>query len=113
MIPAPQQFTATQIARAIGKQRQSVQRQLAGVAPSGTVIVSGNAAAAWKLSDLPLAMQGELKARATQNGCRDAEHLLNAPATLWKSPVPLSNVAQHCIDKAAKLQRALRRVLAS
>jgi hypothetical protein len=107
-----QHFTATQIARALGKSRQAVQRVLSDVAPTGVVIVSGNAAAAWQVAVLPVSFQGELKIRAMQQGGRDVECLLNTPRVRWQSPIALPEIAQHCIDKATALQRALRRVLA-
>lgn len=110
-LSAPQQFTASQIARALGKQRQAVQRLLRDVTPTGSVVVGGNVANAWTMVALPSEMQKELEARAWQRGCRNAEHLLASPGEAWQPSLPISEIAQHSIDAAAKLQRALQRVL--
>src|ERR1035441_4278589 len=104
-------FTASQIARALGVKRQSAQRLLSGIAPSGQVIANGRPASAWMISALPAHSQELLASRAQSSGCRDAEQLLSAPAKRWEPPFPLAEGAQGCIEKAGQLQRALRRVL--
>jgi hypothetical protein len=85
---------------------------LAGIAPSGQVVVNGRAASAWLISALPAQSQALLASRAQGSGFRNAEQLLSAPANQWEPPFPLAEVAQRCIDQAVKLQRALGRVLA-
>src|ERR1035441_2127333 len=104
-------FTATQIGRALGVKRQSAQRLLSGIAPSRQVIANGRPASAWGLSALPAHSQELLASRAQGSGCRNAEQLLSAPARLWEPPFSLAEVAPDCINRAAKLQRALSRVL--
>lgn len=106
------QFTAAQIAAAIGKAKRSILAGLAGVVPSGQVIAGGNVAQAWSLESLPARMRGELKAIAKAGRYRDEIHLLSAPSQPWKPAVPLSEVARPSLDKAAKLQRALAQILA-
>ena len=106
-----QHFTALQLARALGCKRQAVQRLLATVAPSRQIIVSGNPANVWSFTILPARVQLELEQKANRLGYRDAVHLINDPKEKWEPLVPLSEAAQHCVDKAAKLQRALVRVL--
>lgn len=112
MNATPQQFTAAQIAAALGKAKRTIFAGLQGIAPSGQVIVSGNAASAWTLEALPVRMRDELTVIAKARRYRDAAHLLSAPSQSWKPVVPLSAVAQPALDKAAKLQRSLVRVLA-
>ncbi len=104
-------FIASQIARALGNKRQAVQRLLSGIAPSGQVMVSGNLADAWAITALPAPTRELLGKRAVSLGYRSAEQLLTASANQWEPRVPLAEVAQDCIDRAAKLQRALQRVL--
>jgi hypothetical protein len=117
IIPSPngtgqvQAFTAAQIARALGRKRQAMQRALQSVTPTGQVIVGGNKADAWLPVALPDSMRSELKSLAEKGGYRDEVHLLNSSGPRWESPLSLSEVAPHCVDKAAKLQHALRRVL--
>src|SRR3954447_2172078 len=97
------QFTATQLARAIGKKRQAMQRLLSGVAPCSQIMINGNLASVWTLPALPASLQGELTTRAKALGYRDAGHMLQSPGESWKPTLPLSEVAPRCIDKAVKL----------
>ena len=113
MNPAPPQFTAAQLARIFGRQRQAVARALADVPADGCAAVCGAAVKAWSLAALPFALQKELEQTAQRLGYRSAQSLLAAPAPVAGRPaVPLSAVAQSALDKAAKLQRALARMLA-
>jgi hypothetical protein len=104
-------FTASQIAHALGMKRQAVRRVLANVPPGGQVIVFGVPADAWTVCALPALLQELLAAEAKRLGLQSPEQLLRAPAKRWESAVPFSEVAQHCLDKAAKLQRALAGIL--
>jgi hypothetical protein len=104
-------FTASQIARSLGMNRRSVRRVLANVPPTGKVIVSGAPANAWTVRALPASLQELLTAKAQRLGLQTSEQLLSAPTGSWQPSVPLSQVAQHCLDKGAKLQRALAGIL--
>jgi len=104
-------FTAMQIARALGMKRQAAQRLLSGIAASGQKIVNGRPANAWTISALPAHSQALLASRAQGSGSRNAEQLLSAPIERWEPPRPLAQVAPDCLDRAVKLQRALRRAL--
>lgn len=103
-------FTASQIARALGMKRQAAQRLLSGIAPSGQVIVKGRPVKAWTIFALSAHSQELLASRAEACGYRSREQLVSA-AERWEPPFPLAEVAQHSVDKAAKLQRAMARVL--
>src|SRR5690349_9596569 len=111
MNPA-QPYSAAQIANALGKTKRAVLAALRDVPASSQVMASGNPASAWLLATLPETMRAELSIIATKRGFRDAAHLLSAPSQTWQPPIPLAQVAPHCLDKAAKTQRALARVLA-
>jgi hypothetical protein len=104
-------FTAMQLARALGVKRQAAQRLLSGVAHSGQVVVNGRPAGAWMISELPAPLQELLARRMEEAGFRNAEQFLSAPAKRWESAIPLAEVSQDCVDRAVKLQRALRRTL--
>jgi hypothetical protein len=106
-----QMFTATQIARGLGVTRQAAQRILAGISPAGEAVTHGNVAKAWTLATLPAPWQLKLQNQAGKLGYRNAEQLLSAPPRRWEPPIPLGEVAQDSLERAAKLQRALRRVL--
>ena len=84
----PPAFTAAQIARALGRTRQAVFRQLNGVPCDETKTVSGNAAHAWRLCSLPAVLQAELETNASRQGCRNAEHLLNTAGPSWHLLTP-------------------------
>lgn len=105
-------YTAAQIARAIGVSRQAVQRLVSGIAASAQIIVNGNVTNAWTFFALPAETQKALEAMALNLGFRNAEQLLESPAKRWEPARPLCQIDQACIDRAAKLQRALARALA-
>ena len=111
MTAAAPQFTAAQIAAALGKAKRTVLSALDGITPTGQVIVSGNAAQAWSLESFPMRMRDELNTIAKARRYRDAAHLLSEPPQSWKPALKLSEVADTATAKAAKLQRALARVL--
>jgi hypothetical protein len=111
MNPTVQHYTAAQIAAGLGRNRRTLQRVLADVTPSGQLMVSGNLAYAWSLLALPAGIRAELEAKAVKENYRGAAQMLANPGAAWQPAVPLVDCAQHCLDKAAKLQRALRRVL--
>lgn len=113
-------YTAAQIAAALAKARAGVviarskRTVLAALrdVPAGEKFVSGNRAAAWPLESLPPRFREELRFIVQRDRYRDEQHLLSEPAKVWEPPVPLAQVAPHCLEKAGKLQRALARVLA-
>ena len=102
-----QHFTASQISRAIGGQRQAIQRMMAGITPSGSVVVNGNTAHAWDFSALPTRLQMELNEAAARRGFRNAEALLVAPAPSWQPPFPVNQVRAEFVSRALKLRDAL------
>lgn len=111
MNATPSQFTAAQIAAALGKAKRTVLATLQGIAPSGQVIASGNAAQGWTLAALPARLQVELAETAKAKHYRSPEHLLAMPPENWKAPLPLAQVSDQSLDRAAKLQRALTQIL--
>jgi len=108
---APHQFTATQLARALGKSRQAIQRMLADVLPAGTLIVSGNAANAWTLSSIPNAARSEIAAAAARANCSVDEFIGSAPAPVWEPPIPLEKIHESYHVKASKLRDAMAATL--
>ena len=104
-------YTAAQIALALGRKRQALARALAASPADGCVVVVGQTAAAWSIAALPGPLQTELDALAQRRGFRNVQSLLAAPPQAWQPSLPLSEIAQSSLDKAAKLQRALARIL--
>jgi hypothetical protein len=117
MIPIPTDpppFTARQLGAALGKSTRAILLAMRGVPPDTHVanpLTRGQLAPAWRLESLPSRLVSALGAMAAQRGCRDAAHLLAGPPARWEPPVPLPQVAPAHIERAAKLQRALRRGL--
>lgn len=106
-----QLFTAAQIARGMGLKRQALHRMLNGISPAGEMLVNGNLARAWHFTSLPVSCQEKLSSEAHRLGYRNPEQLLSTPPKRWEPSLPIGEMAESCIDKAAKLQRALRRCL--
>ncbi len=87
---------------------RSIRRALSTVPRDGTVVVNGNATAAWLVSSIPVRMQAEIKEEARRRGYVSEEHILQAPPTRWEPPVPLAQIDTKSINHASALQRALR-----
>jgi len=112
---APPLFTASQIARAIGKSPSSVRRALAHVSCSTVVQTDYGEANAWELTALPTALLQALDANVRVGHFRDRaallehhrqpdsakSHKIESLRELWTSA---SNEPR---EKAVKLQRAL------
>lgn len=105
------QYTASQIAAALGCKRQSLARKLRDAKPDGAAIVRGNAADAWTFPALPAVLQKELETSAQRLGFKDAPALLAKSILPWQPAVPLSQVAPAVAEKAVKLSRALARMI--
>src|SRR5207249_3983022 len=105
-------YTASRIAAALGRSRQALHAALQNVPASGALPGSGGVAKAWTFDALPAALRADLAECARQRGYRDAEHLLSIPPKAWQPPIPLNELAPHCLAKADKLRRALAPVLA-
>lgn len=115
----PTTYTAAQIARAMGRNRQAIQRALASVVPSGSVIVSCNVASAWHFMALPARLQTELTTEAQRRGYKSAEAMLAAPAeplhpafAARLRECPLNQVRAEFVSKAIHLRDALAAPLA-
>lgn len=101
------QFTAARIAAALGRSKRGVLAALSDTPETGKTAIAGNAADTWTLAVLPAQLRGQLERQAERRGYRGPESLLLNPPRNWLPPVSLSEAAPHCLDKAAKLQRAL------
>ncbi len=106
-------YTAAQLARALGRQRQALARPLAAMPADGRVIdavvTGGHIVPAWSYAALPAKLRVEIEQGAQRLKFKDGPALLNAPASTAPAPafIPLADVAQPSLDKAVKLQRAL------
>jgi hypothetical protein len=108
MNDAQNNFTAAQIALALGKTPQAVRRQLCDTAPLSKKIVRGNETAAWMFDQLPGNLKAALNSKAEFLKCRNAEALLCTPRQQWQRPFPLSEIADKEIQAAQKLREALK-----
>jgi len=99
-------FTAAEISRASGSiSRQGVAKLLADIPASGVRVVRGNQeVSTWTWAALPEKLQTRLNADAKRQGYRNGETLLATPPAAWTPPVPLRDVAEDEINRAAKLR---------
>ncbi len=104
------QFTASQIAAAVGLTKRAVLYALRHVPACGIDFVRGNKTPTWSYVALPDRLQERLRQKADLRGYRNAEALLAAPPAIWQPPIPLGELSQDCLNAAAALQRALKPV---
>ncbi len=113
----PQTYTAAQMAAALRIAPRSVRRALEGVEPTTTRIVNGQQTAAWAFRSLTPALQQRFDREAIRLGFRSGVELLSRPQEPWQPTingiaVRLSDIAQHCLDKAVNLQKVMAPLLA-
>ena len=107
-------YSASRIAVALGRRRQDVQWELRDTCANAMCLVRGQKTKAWTVEALPCELRGALDHAARERGYRSAEQILSdPPGNEWKPPLPLREIAGHCLEKAAKLQCALGRALRS
>jgi hypothetical protein len=115
ILPPTKHFTIAEISAATGISRQAVKMALLRVTPD-TKIVSrlsnGHLADAWKVDHLPARFIESMSRIASRKGYRSLKHLLSDPPKRWKPRLPLSQISTQYIDRATRLQRALRLALA-
>lgn len=104
----PELFTASRIARHLGRTRQHVYQQLARIVPDGEQLVSGQRAKAWSADSLPRQISDYLKTKARLKGRPSVPALLSDPAPRYESEIPFAKIAPAAREKALKLQRAQR-----
>ena len=107
MSDTPQQFTAAQIADALGKNPRVVRRWLGVVTPDAQIIVRGKVAAVWKVESLPSHVIQELTSAAQAKGFRLIENLLSGRADSWQPEIPWNQICPEQQAEALALQRAL------
>ena len=107
----PFQFSAAQLAKALGKSKRAVLYVLRDVPHTSEGFVNGQRTKHWTLDALPSGLREELETRAQRSGYRNSLALLQSPSTFWKPPVALAEVSPAALAKATRLQRALRPVL--
>ncbi len=106
-----QSWTASQLADALGVTKRAIKLRLNAVTPSGLIRAAGGIAKTWTFSALPVAMQGELEARAVKRGCRNAEALLHQGDKRWEPPVEWEALSEGDRQEAQKWQVALETAL--
>ena len=104
-------YTDAELARKLGKARQTVASALASIPPDGVKISSGQKARAWFVSSLPAEMLCELEARARTWGFRDTAELLDSKLEPWQPPIPISHVRQDFVNRAFQIRDALAQPL--
>jgi len=97
---APFVVTATELAQALGRKRQSIQRQLKPMEPSKQVVTSGNQTSAWEISALPTGLQSKLVELASSRGFGNAEQFLVAGRDPWRPRLPLRKIHKDWAQRA-------------
>ncbi|WP_269538104.1 Mu transposase C-terminal domain-containing protein [Cerasicoccus fimbriatus] len=110
MTDAPQ-FTASQIAAALGRKRGAVYRELRQATPSSKVIVSGREADAWDVASLPEKHRRQLWEICDKRSFKSPETLLQHGTERWEPKLALSRIAPHHINKAQRTMAAFNEVL--
>jgi hypothetical protein len=110
--PSPTEYyTAAQIARALGRNRQAVLESLKPIPPDGKIVASGNLASAWGFHSLPELWRAKIWKLTRRGGYRSPDETLKA-GERWKPITPLAEIGARWIEKATQLQRALEPSLA-
>ncbi len=105
-------FAASEIGAALGISRFAAARAFDGRKPFGKKTVSNTLADAWRIADFPPELTARLETIRAAHFYRTAADLLRDPVRPWQPPVPLAQIADAHLTKAAQLQRALARALA-
>jgi hypothetical protein len=103
----PPAYTASRIADALGRTRQSIYAALADVSPAET-----QPARAWLLADMPAPIRAELAAVAQRRGYKSPEQLLSDPPRLWQPPKPFAALPEPFQREAEQWRDALALPLA-
>lgn len=105
------EFTAAQIAAALGKRPRVIRRALAGVRADGERVVRGNLTKQWCLETLLASpLQEDLEAARIKRGL-DSIAALFAEAQPWKPEFAWRDVCPEQQAEALKLQRAMMPIL--
>jgi transposase InsO family protein len=106
MITPASQFTAAEISRASGSiSRQGVAKLLMDTPAGGVRVVRGKQeVSTWTYAALPETLRARLDDDAKRQGYRNGETLLANPPAAWTPPVPLREVAEDELNRAAKLR---------
>jgi len=106
MNSSPASFTVRQVAAAAGLSKRGTQKALADTDPCGSVIVRGNETPTWTFDALPERIRAAIASRAYANGQSLADLLESCPKP-WSPELPLSEVAEACLETAKQLRAAL------
>ncbi len=99
-------YTASQIAAALGISKQSVIKALRGTLPTDAVIVRGNATQAWTFDALPDNVRAAIVQKSSANDQSVADYL-DACAKPWQPALTLSEIGESSLAAARKLRTAL------
>ena len=105
---AAQTFLAAQLAAALGVTPRAVRKALGDVRPVVAWIAEVNQPPAWTVDQLPEPMRQRLEAKAGEQHYRTIEALLGTQPRQWQPAIPIENICEADIQKAAKLRDALK-----
>ena len=103
---SPPCYTAAQIAAALGWTKRHAWKRLAPIPSPGKKVVRGNEADAWAPETIPADMHAKLVASARAHGMSFQEWIEGCSKP-WEPRLALSEIAEPCLQDAAKLRDAL------
>ena len=99
-------YTALQISAALGISKRNTLKALAGLEPSGAVLIHGNETPAWTFDTLPETMRQAIGQAAGVDRLSIADYL-DSICKPWQPKIPLSEITDAGTAQARKLRDAL------
>jgi hypothetical protein len=106
-------YSAAEIAAAIGWSKRRVASALNYVLCSAVKIVSGNRAEAWTVSVLPENLLREIERLREIHNFRTADELLQNPTRRWQPAIKITQLCETDVRRAGRLREALDRALSA
>lgn len=108
---ASSDYTAAEIAAALGWSDGRITAALQSVAGSGTKIVRGKNAKTWRICNLPEGLLQEIERLRQIHRFRTSDDLLRNPTRIWQPPIGLSEICDADIRRADQLRESLGQAL--
>jgi hypothetical protein len=108
---SPQQYSAAQLAKALGREASSVRRSLESVPAAGPGFIAGNEAKLYRLNQLPEEWVRRLEEQRESQGYRSIECLLRASTKAYGGDIVWADLPDWAKSRASELRAWLRPAL--
>lgn len=105
-------MTRAEIAAKLNVSRQAVDKLQGGAPATTQKIIGGRLVAAWAFKDFSPSLQAAFVKDGVRAGVQFETHLQAPCNSRWEPSIPLSEIAQKCIDAASEVQRGLAPTMA-